>query len=160
MKINIRPATISDVDDLVAIMNDALHLKLSRGDNAWGTEPYTRQDIEPYIPRGFDYIATIDGTPAGRIVIRTDADPSWGKRGNDDQAGYLHSLATKAEYRGQGLGITMISWATAHLKNQGKTKVRLDCPANNIELCNYYEQLGFKKAGMNDGGFALFEKMI
>jgi len=158
--LQLRPATDYDVNVIVSIMNESLAFKLSQGDTAWGTEPYTTSDIAPYINKGFDYLAMLGHTPVARIVIRTDNDPVWKDAGYDAKAGYLHSLAVRSAYRGRALGEDVILLATELLSLQGKAKVRLDCPADNTRLCAYYEDMGFNRIGTSGTGSALYEKVI
>ena len=60
-----------------------------------------------------------------------------------DDAGYVHSLATRNSVRGHGIGAALLEWAKEHVRARGRSRMRLDCWGNNAALCAYYERLGF-----------------
>lgn len=59
-------------------------------------------------------------------------------------AGHIEDVIVASEYRGQGLGRTMIDHLVATAKQQGCYKVILDC---NDQIAAFYEGCGFVRRG-------------
>ena len=77
----------------------------------------------------------------GMYRLQYSDDMFWGKR--DDKAGYIHSLTTNRELRGQGIGYLILSAIERELSAKGFEYLRLDCSADVEGLCKYYEKFGF-----------------
>ena len=54
----------------------------------------------------------------------------------------------------------MLSWAERFSAGVGRRRVRLDCDASNARLLHYYSEAGYGRVGIDDEGFALFEKEL
>ena len=77
--------------------------------------------------------------------------------------GYVHSLAIRNHARGQRVGESLLQWAQAQIAARGRKYIRLDCWAENSQLCRYYESLGFRRCGHFQRGAwrgALYEKEV
>ncbi len=107
------------------------------------------------------YLAELDNAIVGTYIL-TWSDPFiWNELDSSD-AGYIHRLAVTRDYQGQGIGDILLRSAEAHIKQNGKTKTRLDCMAENARLNQYYIDQGFKYIRRIDGqGWSanLYEKM-
>lgn len=82
----------------------------------------------------------------------------WGKQ--DAAANYLHSLVVHDDFIGNQLGTSIIEQLKITSRKQGKTFLRLDCHSGNKNLCNYYDNHGFKQVGavqMSHSKNALYE---
>jgi len=64
-----------------------------------------------------------------------------------DDGVYVHSLAVRRVWAGQGLGLRLLEWAGNRAVFIDRSYVRLDCVANNEFLRRYYEQAGFAERG-------------
>lgn len=158
--IEVRKATLADIDDLVQITKEAHQFKLAQGDMAWETKPFTRGDIRHSIQRGTSYIVESDGQPAGRVVLTWEDEKAWSNKGKDRQAGYIHALAVRDAFRGQHLGEEIVDWCCEQIRMVGRQYARLDCPAGNKKLCAYYERQGFRQQAMNSHNYALYERSV
>ncbi|HVI48831.1 MAG TPA: GNAT family N-acetyltransferase [Chitinophaga sp.] len=69
----------------------------------------------------------------------------WGEQ--TDKSGYVHSLVVRKGFSGQNMGAKILRYVENLLVIDGYDLLRLDCNASNNWLCNYYENLGFKKVG-------------
>lgn len=159
-------ATSGDAIELgIIILNEALAFKLSQEDEAWGSDPWTPEEVNHSINAGNTYIARVDGKVAGSVILIWNDERSWDERGTDGQAGYIHRLTTRKEFRGQRVGEKVIAWAEGVVSSTGRTKLRLDCSPHNRKLCRYYEKQGFIAVGRrhfpeDDHIIALYEKSI
>ncbi len=143
MEAIIRPAAKTDAKSLTKIFNQAQRFKLSLGDTAWDTIPYSEEELRKRIAEGDDYVLLIDGDIAGGFQLNWEDKLNWGKQ--PPTAGYLHQMAISDRYRGQNLGALIINWASNKVLERDRNLLRLDCPPANTKLCNYYKKLGFQE---------------
>lgn len=142
---SVRMALMEDLAAVLKIRNDAVAYKLSCGDVAWGksawTESYARQRIE----LNELLVIQLDGTPVGMFSLFWEDLDYWGPQEPD--AGYIHRLAVRNDFRRVGLGRYAIDWCANQVRAMRRNRLRLDCDANNEKLCAYYESLGFTRVG-------------
>lgn len=163
---NLEPklATNEDAVTIANILTDATQIKVANGDMAWGTEGWTVEEVEAEMQDSSIYVFYDNDVPAATVSLQEEDVKSWGKQ--PLVALYIHRLAIEGSYSGQGIGAKIIDWSAEKAKVSGKGFLRLDCPAGNEKLCDYYESLGFIKVGENsDTGYdgyvaALYEKKL
>jgi ribosomal protein S18 acetylase RimI-like enzyme len=189
--LTLRRATLDDVAAVLSIMVDAAQLPLTRGLDMWGWvgtptgERIVRQRIEQDevyladragagVGEGGSVGASAGGSVGAKVGARGESvatmciqwsDPeTWGDRGRDDAAGYVHGLAVLREFMGHGVGKALVEWAAHRIAARGRRLLRLDCMGENSQLCRYYqEDLGLKPVGTHEGAgwtAKLFEKEI
>lgn len=92
------------------------------------------------------YLACQGGQAVGMLRLLWSDPEIWGER--PDDAGYVHSLAIRRAVGGRGMGLRMLRWAEGRIAAAGRRYLRLDCWAENPELCRYYERAGFEPRGV------------
>ena len=60
---------------------------------------------------------------------------------------YLGGMVVDRSARGRGVGQFVMRWSAAEAARRGCFAVRLDCHADNLWLCGYYESYGFVLRG-------------
>jgi len=85
-------------------------------------------------------VKDVEGT-VGTITLQWSDNKFWGDLPPD--SGYVHKLAIKRSHGGKRLGLRMLQWAEAKARAEGKRYLRLDCPASNKTIRDYYEKAGF-----------------
>jgi ribosomal protein S18 acetylase RimI-like enzyme len=139
------PASVDDLTEVKALLQQASYFKQSRGDDVWGSKPYTDEEVQAMIERGNMYLYRVDGVVAASIILAPDDVRMWGETdGADGSALYVHRFCVGDAFRGQGLGDEVLALSEQKALAEGKTSLRLDCPYENEGLCSYYEQHGFK----------------
>lgn len=73
----------------------------------------------------------------------------WEKR-NNDNAIYIHRIATNPEFRGQNFVSIIVDWAKKYGATHKIDYIRLDTLGNNTKLIEYYIKSGFTFLGMFD----------
>lgn len=137
-------ASMSDIDEIRNIMQEASDFKKSRGDDLWGDEPFTDEEVGRMIISGNMYVHKIDDVIAASVILLSNDERMWGEdQGADDTALYIHKLVTGDAFRGQNLGVTVLTLAEELGRKIGKTRLRLDCPYDNEDLYEYYIRQGF-----------------
>src|SRR5207249_4921570 len=107
------------------------------------------------------YLALSEHKPIATFAMQWADEATWGERGADGQAGYIHGMAVSRIAAGKGIGAALIQFAQNFSAERRKHFLRLDCMDDNPSLCAYYEKLGFKRAGVKQGtgwSAALYEK--
>lgn len=148
MKFEIRRASNNDEQDLVKVLNDSLEYKRSLGDDSWGEDFFSIDEVRAMLKRSDIYVAVSDGEIVATISLEWSDSRLWGSElGKDDKAVYLHQAAVKSNQRGNRLGEYLITWAGKFAKEQGRVYVRLDCGESAHGLIAYYKGIGFDKVG-------------
>jgi ribosomal protein S18 acetylase RimI-like enzyme len=143
-------ATPVHAPDLRLNLEEARDFKCSLGDMVWSDKPFTLADAEEIIAKGSTYVALLDGQVAGSVALTWQDPRMWGEQGLDEQAGYIHRLATRGAFRGQGVGRRVVSWVCEQVQEASRPYVRLDCSYDNPGLCAYYEAQGFTEVGRKE----------
>lgn len=130
----------------------------------WRDSEIGAEKVQPLIASGSLHLVVLNGEVAGTISYEV-ADPIYYPEITDGSTAFVHLLAVRRAFRGQGVGKAMIAWAREKAIGQGKTFLRLDCVADRQRLCAFYEALGFTKTGVRwievDGEHAaLFEMAL
>jgi len=119
----------------------------SKGIKQW-IIPFTLEWVSKCIERGEFHIAVVGDQTVG-VFRLLESDPTfWGNDSRDSF--YIHSLAVRRDWKGQGIGLSLLKWAEEYTRSNQRSYLRLDCMAENFALCAYYEQAGFKSCGVRD----------
>jgi GNAT superfamily N-acetyltransferase len=151
----------TDIDEVLDILEDAARWLVSRGIDQWRPGSFDRHAFAARIERGEVYLALVGDQPAGTLTLQT-SDPLFWPDAPDD-ALYLHKLAVRRAYAGQGLGYRLLQWAERTTAAAGKTYLRLDCMAESTAMRAYYEDAGFNYRGDLSGrtwSASLYEKRV
>jgi len=119
----------------------------SKGINQW-IIPFTLEWVSKCIERREFHIATTDNQIVGVFRLLESDIMFWGDDSMD--AFYIHSLAVRRDWKGQGIGLSLLKWAEDYARSKHRPYLRLDCMAENPSLCTYYEQAGFISCGDKD----------
>jgi GNAT superfamily N-acetyltransferase len=137
--VEIRPAVLADLDDVLDILSEAARWLKSREINQWQVDGFPRDLIGDDISRGAVYIASCNRRVVGTFTLNWSDELFW--PGANDAAGYIHRIAVRREAR--GLGLELLKFAERVTLATGRKLLRLDCFSGNAVLCNYYERAGF-----------------
>lgn len=144
MDIFLRPATISDLDTIVGILNTGTRNKIRRGDLAWGMSDHNPEPIRDMVANGLFYLALSGATPVGVFALAWQDDHMWGKQPAD--AGYVQRFAVAAGYSGQNVGGQILDLALKEVEQHDRRYLRIAVPSGNTKLRAYYENHGFVRA--------------
>lgn len=120
-----------------------------------------RTHIQKTIEERELYLVLKDNVVVASVWLRWDDEDSWGAKGSDGRAGYVHGFGVHRAWAGHGIGRALLEWVAGLVASRGKDFVRLECDARSERLCDYYRRAGFTDAGLvGDEGFMLrrFEK--
>jgi ribosomal protein S18 acetylase RimI-like enzyme len=138
--LELRQASISDVDVVVELLSAAARWMLDAGIRQW-PDPFPREIVEASIERRETYLAFTRGQMVGSIALYEEDPNWWGDRPPD--ALYVHRLVVALAARGQNIGVQLLDWAQRQVAAAGRAWLRLDCGTENLRMRKYYEDLGF-----------------
>ncbi len=149
-QLTVARAGATDFDAVLAILREAADWLSDRGNPQWDAgwnhwhddigERVLRDSIEHYEV----YLARRDGVAVATLRIHWDDAETWGERGDDGSAGYIHAIAIKRSIAGMRVGDRLLEWAVDTIRARGRRCARLDAMASNAALCRYYEERGFR----------------
>ena len=85
------------------------------------------------------FFADVDGKPVGQIKMV----PWWNK------FAYVEELTVDTEFRGKGIGRSLLTHAVEWAKHQGFPGITLETQDNNVPACKLYEKCGFVLGGFD-----------
>lgn len=169
---NIRLAKQSDLQTLNQILVQAAERIASMGSSQWCE--LLASDVEaiilPRILKQHVYVGELDN----KVVIMAFVMPEeewdkslWYQFKSSNEALYLHKLAIKPGYEGQGIAQSFLNRLESELVNSAKISVlRLDCMKEKMGLNALYQRAGFNYVGTyqgeitNNTEFNLYEKTM
>ena len=143
----IQRAESDDLDDAAEILEDAARWVQSIGEEAWheGTfiqsNGWGRRELLAALRAEGLFVARIDQRAVATVSLFDVDERFWPDAPRD--ALYLHKLAVRRTHAGLGIGRALVEWSADFARAQGKTFLRLDCPAENPRVRTYYEDAGF-----------------
>ena len=142
-------AGAADYDAVMAILREAADWISARGNppwNHWYMDAGERI-LRDRLAHHEVYLARRDDVPVGTVTIQWNDAETWGERGLDGHAGYIHGIAITRSVGGMRVGERLLEWAVEKVAVRGRQFARLDAIASNSALCRYYEQHGFVSLG-------------
>lgn len=111
-----------------------------------------RTHIQKTIDERELYLVLKDSQVVASVWLRWDDDSSWGTKGCDGRAGYVHGFGVHRAWAGHGIGRALLEWVARLVASRGRDVIRLECDARSERLCDYYRQAGFTDAGLIKSG--------
>ncbi|MER5744455.1 GNAT family N-acetyltransferase [Streptomyces sp. NPDC002225] len=146
----IRPGGPADAPAILAMLDSAVAWMNARGNTEqWGTTPYSRipggvARIDQYTTEMSPFVAELDGTPVGALVLDTGPSPKMPIPPADEPELYIRLLVSDRAHAGLGIGAALLARAVAETRRAGVELLRVDCWAGGGgELVAYYERNGF-----------------
>ncbi len=142
-----RPATTTDVADVVALVQSAYRGDASRA--GWTTEAdllggqrVDEEMVRALVVRPGSTVLVLDGTDDdGALVacchVEQRTDDTW----------YVGMLAVRPAAQARGLGRVMLAAAEEHARRDGARRLEMTVIAQRAELIAWYERHGFADTG-------------
>ena len=115
-------------------------MAFSKGINRW-PYPWATDWLAKRISEHEVYLASVSGIIVGTVVVQWSDKGIWDDMPNN--AGYIHQMAVRRNFAGQGLRSELLRWAEKHIASENKQLARLNCWSDNPKLCAYYEKAGY-----------------
>jgi GNAT superfamily N-acetyltransferase len=140
MNVTMRQAAPEDVQAVSAILHEAAHWLEQIGQPMWRSGELSETNLAREIDQF--YLAEVDQKSIGTLKFQME-DSLFGPDHPEPDTAYVHRIALRRSFAGQGICHAMISWAARHAHLLGKKYLRLDCEATRPRLRAVYETFGF-----------------
>jgi len=141
----IENCTLSDVDTIMSLYDSAIRLQTEKKSVVWPR--FERSLVENEIREERQWKLLIDGQFACNWAVTFSDKEIWGVHDNND-AIYIHRIATNPAFRGNRFVDAIVEWAKSFARSKGKKYVRLDTLGNNTRLIEHYTSAGFQFLGI------------
>jgi GNAT superfamily N-acetyltransferase len=143
MRPEIRPATPKDAEDVIDILCEAAQWLEQSGMVMWRGDELSPSRLTAEVEAGLFCVAEMDGVVAGVIKFQLEDTLFWPDVPQGGSA-FVHRLAVRRRFAGQGISTALLEWAVARARQLGKDYLRLDCEASRPRLRAVYEKFGFR----------------
>ncbi|MBO3675205.1 GNAT family N-acetyltransferase [Streptomyces sp. NEAU-YJ-81] len=148
--IRVRPGSLADAPAILDMLDSAVAWMNDRGNTEqWGTTPYSQKTggvarVERYTTENAPYIAELDGTPVGAMVLDSGPNPQVPIAPAGEPERYVRLLVSDRQHAGLGIGAALLAHAVEETRRAGVGLLRVDCWAGGGgELVAFYERNGF-----------------
>ena len=165
-EISIRPATLEDVDDVLALARACVAHLCRHGIGQWDDAYPDRGTIEADTCHCEAYVATHEMGLLGYVALGAGQDPEYAEVPWEFTAGptvVVHRLMVDPAYQGRGFGTMLMRFAEDRALALGYRAARLDAFVGNPGALRLYERLGYREAGTirhRTGRFRCFEREL
>ena len=139
--------THGDVADSLSIMREACQWLHDIGQPMWHAEELTRRRLR----NPADEFVVMRDTATGNSIatmLLSYHDPFFWPDVLPNASGFVHKLAVRRAYAGQGHGERLLAYAADTCQANGVHALRLDTDPHRPGLCALYERAGFVCVGM------------
>lgn len=143
---HIDQATANDLDAVVSTLQEAAQWLQGDGRPLWFPADYSAERIGRDIAAGAYWVARGASGPGAAVagVMRLDLeDPHYWPEIAPGSSLYLHKLAVRRAWAGQGVSTALLRFAHGHTQALPRPWLRLDCVADRQGLRSLYEGFGF-----------------
>ncbi|WP_338900164.1 GNAT family N-acetyltransferase [Streptomyces sp. TG1A-60] len=148
--IRIRPGSRADAPAVLDMLDSAVAWMNDRGNTEqWGTVPYSQRPdaaerVGRYTTENAPYIAELNGTPVGALVLDSGPSPQMPIPPAEEPERYVRLLVSDRRYAGLGIGAALLTHAAGEARRAGVQLLRVDCWAGGGgRLVTFYERNGF-----------------
>jgi GNAT superfamily N-acetyltransferase len=146
MQIEIQLATLSQLEQVVAIIHQNSKWLKSKGINQW-SESFPVARLEAELSKGELFVVLDQSRKIIGTLSLSKVRPEHWPDSKDRPAIYLSRLAILREYAGLNLGVRIIGRAREYSRQQNVDLLRLKCDKTNPFLSKFYLRCGFKCVG-------------
>ena len=155
----IEQARPEEAATVAAVLREAAQWIAAEGRPLWTATDIAPERIRRDTEAGGYFIARNGGEVAG--VVRLDLeDPHFWPEIESGSSVFVHKLAVRRAWAGQGVPAALLGFAREHARGLGRPWLRLDCVADRAPLRRLYEGFGFSlhsEIRKQSGAFARYE---
>ena len=156
---NIRKTTPTDIDAVMAIIEEARGTIAALGIDQWQNGSPNRAMIEEDIALGQGYCVEAEGAVIGTFALLENGEPTYDPicdgewqtpdHRKDGTAAYLaiHRVAISVACRGSGISTAIINHAADTARRLGRGSLRIDTHRGNVVMRRMLEKHGFVHCG-------------
>jgi len=134
-------ATPGEALAVAEVLQEAARWVTTWRSQLWDPDLLGEAFAAPIIAHGHMLTAKTAGEIAAVMILEPE-DPHFWPDYPPGEASYIHKLAVRRAYAGQGAPSALVEHAATRALMQGRWRLRLDCDA---PLAGFYGKLGFRK---------------
>lgn len=139
-------STLDDIPEIYRLYELARNFqKIKFPGNIW--PEFDKDFIATEVIENRQFKLVIDNKIACIWAITFNDAKIWEEKENND-AVYLHRIATNPDLRGMNFVQLIADWSTDFGKKENKKFIRMDTCGQNVRLINHYKNAGFQFLGM------------
>lgn len=108
----------------------------------WALDTLTAENLIDEHTRGNCYVLYADEQPAATFILQRK-DPLYYPDVPDNTAGFIHKVAIRRQFAGQGLFTAIIDFCQHECRRRGIHQLQLETDATRPKLMQFYERTGF-----------------
>lgn len=141
----IKQASEKDIPIIEEILADASNRVLNKKLPSWDKQNIQWKALSIEFSADDFFILYENNSPIACMAI-VDYDPLYWSEIKKGQSLFIHKLAVKSDFTGQGFSVSLIDFAKEKAKKLN-VPLRLDCNNKCPKLKNFYESQGFRFVG-------------
>ena len=151
MNYNFRKATLSEINPIWDILQQAIIRRKKDGSNQWQDGYPNLEVVKKDIEKESGYVLTEGETIVGYIAVLINDEPAYEKiegewLTNDDFV-LFHRVAIAENYLGKGLAKMMINYIEDFAVENNIKSIKADTNFDNDAMLNIFEKIGYKYCG-------------
>ena len=151
MNYNFRKATLSEINPIWDILQQAIIRRKNDGSNQWQDGYPNLEVVKKDIEKESGYVLTEGETIVGYIAVLINDEPAYEKiegewLTNDDFV-LFHRVAIAENYLGKGLAKMMINYIEDFAVENNIKSIKADTNFDNDAMLNIFEKIGYKYCG-------------
>ena len=151
MNYNFRKATLSEINPIWDILQQAIIRRKNDGSNQWQDGYPNLEVVKKDIEKESGYVLTEGETIVGYIAVLINDEPAYEKiegewLTNDDFV-LFHRVAIAENYLGKGLAKMMINHIEDFAVENNIKSIKADTNFDNDAMLNIFEKIGYKYCG-------------
>jgi GNAT superfamily N-acetyltransferase len=154
MPLEIRLATLENIDDATRILVEAANWLARTGEIHWRAEQFNRELLEPLVDSGELYLAFRDAHAVGTMYLQLEDQFFWSDVPQAESL-FIHKLAVSLDARGTGVSQALIEFARLEVRRRERQYLRLDC-RDHPKIRTLYENAGFQLRDIGLFGNSIF----
>jgi GNAT superfamily N-acetyltransferase len=111
----------------------------------WEQNELAPEHVAAEIASGLFFIAEAGGEAAGVVRFQLEDELFWPDLPDSSDSAFIHRLAVRRRFAGQGVSVALLEWAVARARTLGKRYLRLDCDDDRPKLKALYQRCGFQQ---------------
>lgn len=145
--LQVRRTRLDDIETYTALAIEAQARLRERGLGQYVPAAHAEYSsaIRARVDDGSLHALSSGDLPVAFFSVDERPSPWWPTLG--EAALYLSGIVVSGELKGWGVGSGIIRWSVREATRRGLRSVRVDCHADNVWLCKYYEARGFVLRG-------------
>ena len=151
MNYNFRKATLSEINPIWDILQQAIIRRKNDGSNQWQDGYPNLEVVKKDIEKESGYVLTEGEKIIGYIAVLINDEPAYEKiegewLTNDDFV-LFHRVAIAENYLGKGLAKMMINYIEDFALKNKINSIKADTNFDNFAMLNIFEKLGYNYCG-------------